>query len=316
LLLANSFIYASSTLTLTVTTDKPSYYIGEEVYICGNLTIDNTTIHDGLIGLEVNNPSGVIVVRTRPTGTNLSQNWLIELIDVTPCDQYGNPKANFTKKTLAYFNTTVKNNDIEMRNALVTVNIYDISRSPIGVASFEGVIKENTTISIIMSIPIPQTAETGNATAYANAYSGWPRIGGKPYCPEKSKQFNITDGTPKTGSEPKEQTIQGNYNTTFKLSFYEPIGAYTIHVTSMYQGLTAINRTTFEVKVLGDASGDGRVGTVDLSMLGKAWDTSEADPVNELLGTVWNENCDFNADKRIGTADLSILGKYWGYSGS
>jgi len=305
LLLFSPLTHASSTLTLTVTTDKPSYFIGEEVYICGNLTIDNTTINDGLIGLEVNNPNGVIVVRTRPAGTNLSQNWLVELIDVTPCDQYGNPKTNFTKKTLAYFNATVKNNDIEMRNALVTVNIYDISRSPIGVASFEGVIKENTTISIIMSIPIPQTAETGNATAYANAYSGWPRIGGKPYCPEKSKQFNITDGAPKTDLEPKEQTIQGNYNTTFKISFYEPIGTYTVHVSAIYQGLPVINSTTFNVNVLGDATGDGVVDAKDLRALMQSWPPAP-----------YNPNCDFNADGVIDGKDLRTLGLYWGYGTS
>jgi len=68
------------------------------------------------------------------------------------------------------------------------------------------------------------------------------------------------------------------------------------------------------ITILGDASGDGRVGTVDLSMLGKAWDTREEDPVNELLGTVWNENCDFNGDTKIGTSDLSIMGRYWGTS--
>jgi hypothetical protein len=285
-----------------VTTDKPAYYIGEEVYICGNLTINNTTIQDALVGIEVDNPTSVIVVRTQPTGTNLSQNWLIEILDVTPCDQYGNPKNNFTKKTLAYFKATVRNNDIEMRNALVTVNIYDVTRSPLGVASFEGAIKENTTVNVIMSIPIPQTAETGNATAYANAYSSWPRVGGKPYCPEKSKQFNITDGTPKTAPEPKEQTILGNYNTTFKLSISEPIGIYTIHVSAMYQGLPAINSTTFNVNVLGDANGDGVVDAKDLRALMQSWPPAP-----------YNPNSDFNDDSVIDAKDLRILGLYWGY---
>jgi hypothetical protein len=308
---------ASSSLTLTVTTDKSSYYIGDEVYIYGNLTLDNTTIQDGLVGLEADGPNWVLVVRTLPTGTTPSSNYSIQLIDVIACDKYGNPENNFTKKTLAYFNATVRNNDIEMRHVLITVNIYDISQTPLGVASFEGTVKENTTINVIMSIPIPETAVTGTATAYANAYSGWPRIGGKPYCPEKSKEFEIVNGGATTGFiKSKEQITEGNYNSTFKLSFYEPIGTYTIHVTSIYQGLTAINSTTFEVKVLGDANGDGKVGTVDLSMLGRAWDTSEAEPHNELLGTDWNPNCDFNDDTVIGAPDLSILGKYWGYDGS
>jgi len=68
---------------------------------------------------------------------------------------------------------------------------------------------------------------------------------------------------------------------------------------------------TVIVKKPGDVNGDGKVDTVDLSMLGRAWDTSEAEPHNELLGTDWNPNCDFNDDTVIGTADLSVMGKYW-----
>jgi len=47
-------------------------------------------------------------------------------------------------------------------------------------------------------------------------------------------------------------------------------------------------------------------------MLGRAWDTSEAEPHNELLGTDWNPNCDFNCDGKTQTTDLSIMGIYWG----
>lgn len=66
------------------------------------------------------------------------------------------------------------------------------------------------------------------------------------------------------------------------------------------------------VTIPGDASGDGKVGTMDLSMLGQAWDTSEEDPNNELQGTTWNPLCDFNNDLKIGTSDLSTMGKNWG----
>jgi len=67
-----------------------------------------------------------------------------------------------------------------------------------------------------------------------------------------------------------------------------------------------------KVTLPGDANGGCKVGTVDLSMLGGAWDTSEAEPHNELLGTTYDPACDFNGDKKIGTADLSIMGTYWG----
>jgi len=252
----NPFTYASSSLNLTVKTDKPSYNIGKYVYVYGNLTLDGTPVQDGLIGLEVNDPYRTLVVRTLPTNMTPASSWLVEVTGVTPCDEYGNPKESFQKKTLAYFNVTVSNNDIEMRQTLVTVNVYDASQAPLGVASFKGIIKENSTFSVIMSVPISETAETGNATVYANVYSEWPRIGGKPYCPEQSETFEITNGSTTAGPPPlKEQ--EGNYNTTFKLSFDEPLGTYTVHVTSIYQYQTATNSTQFEVTIQGDANGDG-----------------------------------------------------------
>ena len=301
----NPFTHASPSLSLTVKTDKPSYYIGEYVYVYGNLTEDGTTIQDGLIALEVNGPYGTLVVRTLTTNVAPIANWLLNVTDVTPCDQNGNPKESFSKGTLAYFNVTVRNNDIEMRWVLVTVTVYDNSQAPLGVASFEGVVQQNSTFCVIMSVPIPETAETGTATVYANAYSGWPGIGGKPYCPEKSKTFQIIDG----GTQASVTTLneqEGNYNTTFKLSSEEPLGTYTIHVTSIYEGLTAINSTTFEVKVLGDANGDGWVETADFSLLCGVWNRKKGDPL-------YDEQCDFNKDGWIETADFAILCGYWGY---
>ena len=304
----NPFTHASPSLNLTVKTDKPSYYIGQYVQVYGNLTEDGTLIQDGLIAFEVDGPYRTLAVRTLTTGVTPTANWLINVTDVIPCDQNGNPQESFLKGTLAYFKVTVRNNDIEMRQILVTVNVYDQSQAPLSVASFEGVVQENSTFSVIISVPISETAETGTATVYANAYSGWPRIGGKPYCPEKSKTFQIING----GTQASVTTLneqEGNYNTTFKLSSEEPLGTYTIHVTSMYQGQTATNSTTFKVNIQGDANGDGRVDGVDQALLGMTWLSTTGDPN-------YDERCDFNEDGAIDGVDQAILGMYWlyGYS--
>ena len=303
-IIINPFPYVSSSLNLTVKTDKPSYNIGEYVCVYGNLTLNNTTVQDGLIALEVNDPYRTLVVRTLTTNTTPTADWLVNVTDVTPCDEYGNPKESFQKETLAYFNVTVSNNDIEMRWVLVTANIYDESQAPLGVAGFQGVVKENSTFSVIMGVPIPETAETGNATVYANAYSEWPRIGGKPYCPEQSETFEITNGSTQTSSPPiKEQEIEGNYNTTLKLSFGEPLGTYTIHVTSIYQGQTATNSTQFEVNIQGDANGDGSVDGSDFFIFLQAWGTSPpSDP-----------RADFTGDGTVDGSDFFILLQNWGY---
>ena len=305
----NPFTHASPILNLTVKTDKPSYYIGEYVFVYGNLTEDDTPIQDGLIALEVNGPYGTLVVRTLTTNVTPIANWLLNVTDVTPCDQNGNPKESFQKGTLAYFNVTVRNNDIEMRHILVTVNVYDQSQAPLSVASFEGVVQQNSTFSVIMSVPISKTAETGTATVYANAYSEWPKHGGKAYCPEKSKTLQIING----GTQASVTTLneqEGNYNTTFKLSSEEPLGTYTVHVTSMYQWATASNSTQFEVSIQGDANGDGRVDGVDQGLLSKHWLGEDVEPPTV---PPYNGAVDFNGDGIIDGGDQGIMGKNWLY---
>jgi hypothetical protein len=295
--------YSSINLNLTITKHKETYYIGEDVYLYGNLTLDDTPVIDGLIGLQVDDSKDTrVIIRTLPTNITPTQNWLIEILDVVPCDENWNPKDSFPTHTLAYFNVTLKNNDIELRNVIVTICVYDYSKAPIGVSSYEFPMKENTTVNVRLTLPISTKAANGLATVYANAYSAMPREGGKPYSPEKSKTFQITNGITISPNPLKPELIQGNYNTTFRLNMEKPLGTYTVYATTMYQGIPALNITTFNVSVLGDADGDGIVGGKDAGMLGLAWPPQP-----------YNPNCDFNNDGIIDGRDAGIIGLYWGY---
>jgi hypothetical protein len=299
----NPFTHAQPSLSLTVKTGKPSYYIGEYVFAYGNLTEDGISVQDGLVALQVVGPLRTLTVRTLATNVTPIDNWLLNVTDVIPCDLWGHPKESFSRGALSFFNVTVRNNDIEMRQVLVTVTVYDKSQALLGVASFKGIVQENSTFSVIMSIPISETAETGTATVYANAYSDWPRIGGKAYCPEKPNTFEITDG----GIQASVTTLngqEGNYNMTFKLSSEELLGTYTVYVTSMYQWGTASNSTQFVVTVQGDANGDGTVDGSDFFILLHAWDTSPPS----------DSRADFNGDGVVDGSDFFILLQNWGYS--
>lgn len=118
----------------------------------------------------------------------------VKTVEVTPCDQTGNPKETFETGTIAYFKVKINNTASEPANILITVNVYDSNNTAIGVASFQGPITPGISIFII-SIPIPASAHIGNATVYANAYTDWPHNGGAPYCPEVSAIFQITEVT-------------------------------------------------------------------------------------------------------------------------
>jgi len=111
----------------------------------------------------------------------------------------------------------------------------------------------------------------------------------------------------------EDTTINFTWNTIGVAKGEYTISAYATPVLGETD--TADNTLedgTVKVTVPGDADGDGEVDTVDLSMLGRAWDTSEAEPHNELLGTDWNPNCDFNGDTKIKAEDISVMGAHWG----
>jgi len=301
--------WAQYPLVLTIETDKEYYYLDETVYIYGNLTLEDVQVSDGLIGLEIENPKNKsIIIRTLPTGDISNKTWLIEILSVIPCDEWGVPKNSFQIGTLSYFNITLKNNDIENRHVYISVNIFDSSQTPIGLSAFEAILYANSTGQVILSVPIPETASLGTAEAYANVFSLRPKQAGKPYGPEKSAQFNITNS--QTGSTLQAQlytsSINGNFNLSFHISPYGIAGEYTISASSIYEGYVVFKQTTFYVKVPGDVNGDFRVDLIDASLLGLAWWSTPSDPN-------WNPECDFNKDNRVDVADASLIGRYWGY---
>jgi hypothetical protein len=116
---------------------------------------------------------------------------LITIDEVTPCDMYGNPKDSFKIGTLANFKVKVNNIGSEPVNVLITVNIYDSAGITIGVASFQGPISPGVS-TIILGLPVPSTANLGQATVFAGVFTDWLHMGGIPYCPEVSSTFEIT----------------------------------------------------------------------------------------------------------------------------
>jgi len=70
----------SSTLTVTVFTDKPSYLIAESITVSGNLTYNGSPVPNWSVALEVQDPTGTpVVTRTPQTDTNGTYNLTFKL---------------------------------------------------------------------------------------------------------------------------------------------------------------------------------------------------------------------------------------------
>jgi len=239
-------VRASPNLTLTVETNKQLFYLRENINIYGNLTLDGSPIQDELVALEVYDPIKAIVFRTIQAGNPPPGK--VSVIDLRSCaDQWGTPKNRFQVGTTAWFNATVKNNDVVTRDVTISINAYDGNNIPLGVGRVTLPVVSGHTSWSISSVLIPGWARIGNATVYASAWIP----DGAPYCPERSASFEIyRSSAPPGGLNPpivQDLGVTASYNSTFRLSPAPWPGTYTVHVTSSYGGEQSTNSTNFTV---------------------------------------------------------------------
>lgn len=304
---------ASSTLTITLTTSKQTYNLGETVQIYGNLTLNNAMVTNGLVAIQINSPnSQYYVLRTVETGTLTNQNWTAEIVSVYTCDQYGNPKTSFQRGTTAYAKITWKNNLQTPIYIIVALYIEFPDNVPFrAFAPFSGPINPGESF-VIVSIPIPSTAPLGTCLLYTSLYDNWPEDSGTPYCPEKASSFTITSsGSLSLFKQPQYNTLStNNINLVFNLPKTNgQMGNYTIYATSLYNGEKASKSTTFNVILIGDINHDGIVDIRDISIVGRAYGSYPGH-------TRWNPAADLNKDNLVDIRDISMVGRDFGKSGT
>jgi PKD repeat protein len=254
--LAHSYSYKDDSLYLAVTTNKNSYSIRELVIIQGTLKQGDLLISDYLVGIEVRDSSELhlpVTFRTLATGSISSTNWLINFTEIYPCDSNGNPKYSFNVKENLYIKGTVKNFDAISRKILVTVSLYDGNLIPLSVwypISYE-LGPGNSIPFFFYAGKIPAWAYPGNATIYANIFSGFPKDGGTPYCPEKAVLFEIKRNPSLTyRSNPPTfyPSTNGTFIGGFRLSPESRNGTYTVYASAIKGPASIKNMTTFYVE--------------------------------------------------------------------
>lgn len=293
----------ASQLELTIATDKQVYGFGSLVQVFGSLTFNGAPVEDGLVALQVNDPSGyLLATRTLKTGTTPTNNWRIEIVDLITVDNEGNPKSSFKIGQTVYFKVKLKNNLSSPQNGWITVTVLDADMTPIGVPRLDATIPPGTS-NLTVSLPLSSGLALGQATAYANVYTKQVKDGGLAYCPEKTTFFTITSST-STFSLKQLALIHtastpGSYNFTFRIyNNYARIGNYTIYATSQYKiiYLTAAS-TQFKVILIGDINGDNNVNILDIVIVALAFNSEPGDPN-------WNPKADVVQDYKINILDV------------
>lgn len=311
------------TLTITLDPGKKSYNVGEYIQNFGALFYDwgegseltRIPVND-IVGLQVNYPStyGNYLIRTLPTGSLAGKTWDVEILQLTPSDQNGNPQTVFQRGSLAYFAITWKNNLNETVYVRIIFTICYMNGLPIAVYSpTNGTLAPNETRPAILPFPINSDTATGSAVIYANAVSEWLDVEGYPYCPEKSANFTIVSsgGSYVSGTKPAQLAGVG---TTFNFTFPTVtagayLGNYTTYATTRPLGThVATNTTRFEVFLLGDVNGNLAVTVQDYQLVKLAIPSTPGSPK-------WNPKCDLNNDGVVDAKDYTIIKRNIGHFG-
>jgi len=250
--MSNSSFSQPTELVATVTTDKSSYVLRETVEIYGNVTFQGEPVDAGLIGIQVEDSRSNMISRTVSTGIGNTGNWGIEIVSFYLSDDSGNPVTEVERGEWAYFYVTVKNNKFTSQMVLITINIYDSTLIPLGLKSTILTIDSGASATYLAGLLVDEWASIGNAPAYANVYSNWPKYNGYPLCPEKTANFTIVASEyeePPDNPIPQQPIQNGVYTINFTLASNPLPGTYQVSVCAWYFGYhSETATTTFQVE--------------------------------------------------------------------
>ena len=292
----------STTVNLTVTTDKQAYYGFSPVNLSGALQCNGAAVSDGLVGLQIQDSQGnVVVIRTLMTGASTPSSLPCQISSAYLSDMSGNSQSSIEAGNLAYFTINLINNGKVAQSMLVTINLYDSDGIPIGEISEQCSLLADTNGAAILSIQIPAWARTGTANGYADIYSNWPSNGGVPISLEQPFQFAITNGLNSIGNISSSNGNQGTYSLTFRLPTMGPVDAnYTVYASTSYSGTTVTKSTSFNSQ-FGDFNGDGVVDSTDFFIFANAFISAAEGNTN------YCQLCDMTQSGTVNSQDFFIF---------
>jgi len=244
--------FSVGSLEVTARPDKSYYWLREIVNVHGNVTYNNEPVQEGLAAIEIGRtPSTTLSLRSVPVGAVPSEAWGVEILSLVPCDAGGNPQNNFKRGDCAYFMVTVRNNRLFPNEVLITIIIYDNDTIPLKFAFVKTTIAPEETFTFMPGLWIDDWASPGDALAYANVLTDWPRNEGYPYSPEKQATFGITELDESVYGqgflETPLQAPNGTFEANLRLSPEPPPGHYFVYVTAYSQGRSGFTATGFMV---------------------------------------------------------------------
>jgi hypothetical protein len=296
--------------------NRAHYRYREMVNVTGSFYFEGQPVEGAIVAVKAEEIGGdVTVVRTASIG-NVSQQWDLNIISITPCDQSGKPKTNFYRNGDFFVNVTVENKLIVDRRIMLVAVAADIDSTPLGINWVNANIAGKSMLGSIFNIWLPEWSSTGPSKVWVSLLSDWPENNGYPYCPEKTASFNILSysyaDTSQLTTTITEDTTQSSSNTTYRASFRMPPKTapynanYTVYVGAYYNGWPAFRNTTFQVKYAypEDYDYDFYISIFDLVRITSIYGKKSGN-------SAWNPQLDFKPNGKIDINDVvSITSKF------
>jgi len=270
----------SSTLTVTVFTDKPSYIIAENITVYGNLAYDGSPVPNWPVGLEIQDPTGTSVV-TRTPQTDVSGTY--SLAFKLPAD------AQLGTYTV-YVSSGYKGETATNNATFEVIPIRDIAVT--NVTSAKTVVGQRYPVNItVNAVNQGEPTETFNVTVYCNETAITLPNG------ENYTTVALASGESKTLTFTWNTTgfAFGNYTLS---AFAWPVPGETNTANNNF------TNGTVKVTIPGDVKGDFIVDIFDAIVLSGAFNTYPGHPH-------WNPNADLNGDNVVDIFDAIVLANHY-----
>jgi len=296
-------VSAQTNLSVTVTTDKPSYNRGDVVSVSGALLANGQPV-TGLVGLLLkDSANNDLALRTISAGNVNNQLGTITAVFLS--DIHGNPVSSASAGSSVYFTITVFNKANVPRDLYAYISVYDNNGVPLtsGYVSQQQV-ASNGQLTGTISMPIPNWAAAGNAYVYGELFSNFPDQGGIPLAQEMAAQYTLTGIIQGTNQPSISSGSQGSYAIAFKLPARTAIGNYNVFISATSNNVVASNIASFTVNQPGDFNGDGVIDFNDLIGFANAW-------IAYNNNQPFSHVADLNNDGKVDFNDLILFANAW-----
>jgi len=99
-----------------------------------------------------------------------SEGTSLEIGSFYSCDAIGNPQFYFPTETTAYFNVTLRNFTVTVKNMSISLSVLDELNVPVGIDELDATIPPDSFSCYLLDVFIPKWAFVGNATAQVLAF--------------------------------------------------------------------------------------------------------------------------------------------------